>query len=83
MDAPPSIAFCLHNLAPPTQDRAGHSSAVLEVGIGGIDDGVHFLFGEVSGHQKQPLAGGQFLSAEDHGHAFLPGVPPLAPGSIA
>ncbi len=57
MSAHPGIALSL-DLRPATAgDGACHTAAVLQVSIGGVDDGVHTLFGQVALHQLEDRLG--------------------------
>ena len=57
MEAHPGIALSLDLRPAAAGDGACHTAAVLQVSIGGVDDGVYMLFGQVALHQLEDPAG--------------------------
>ena len=62
-----SVALALDRRTPGTRQRPGHTAAVLEVDVGGVDDCVHLLAGQVAGNDRHLRVAGRPLPGAVHG----------------
>ena len=68
MVAHPGVAFDLDLLAAFADDGSRHPTAVSQLGIGGVNDGVHHFIGQVTVDQTHDLTGGEIVFCDDCGH---------------
>ena len=69
MDRPaspyPGIALFLDLSAAAANDRASHPAAMLQLGVGSVDDGVDVLFRQIAVDQLQGLTGRRTMLGND------------------
>jgi hypothetical protein len=57
----PSLALCLYCPSSAPEDGTCHATAMCELGIGGIDDGIDLFFCQVAMVESEGLPGRQLL----------------------
>src|SRR5690554_1418167 len=71
VSAHPFIAFRLDLMAAPADNGCRHSTAVLQVAVGRIDDGVDGFCGDITLNKLDQLPGGEFALSHDPVHNSL------------
>ena len=69
--AHPCIGLLLDHRSAAAHDRTGDSRAVLQVRVGGVDDSVGRLGGDVTLHDLDGLPGGKYAFSQDAVHAAI------------
>src|SRR5271157_3397979 len=64
-----ALLLDLKSAAP--EDGAGHTGPVLQMGIGGIDDGVHGLTGDIALYDLKALSGWISITKLQDAHVVL------------
>jgi len=59
----PAIRFGLNSLSTAPNDDARHAAAMLQLGVGGIDDRIHILLGEIASSDLKTPPGGVYAFA--------------------